>query len=149
MFVNWSGRNQVDLKKIFSETAFRNEPKFSRKHLQKVLYKECAFRSDSLTIMAVAGNGKVVSEEKIFLLNRPIRNKNYLGWPCLLIDRDEISNHYRGSSIDAFYQVLLIKKSSPLKPLYQMNHNLVGSIYGRSSINIAHFVWITCDSHNC
>ena len=34
------------------------------------------------------------------------------------------------------------KKSSPLKPLGQMNENLVGSIYGRSSIKIAHFVLI-------
>ena len=32
------------------------------------------------------------------------------------------------------------QKFSPLKPLGQMNQNLVGSIYGRSSINIAHFV---------
>jgi hypothetical protein len=32
------------------------------------------------------------------------------------------------------------KKSSPLKPLCQMNRNLVGSIYGRSAIKIAHFV---------
>jgi hypothetical protein len=31
-------------------------------------------------------------------------------------------------------------KSAPLKPLGQMNRNLVGSIYGRSSIEIAHFV---------
>jgi hypothetical protein len=31
-------------------------------------------------------------------------------------------------------------KSSPLKPLSQMNWNLVGSIYWRSSVNIAHFV---------
>jgi hypothetical protein len=31
-------------------------------------------------------------------------------------------------------------KSSPLKPLGQMNRNLVESIYGRSSIKIAHFV---------
>jgi hypothetical protein len=31
-------------------------------------------------------------------------------------------------------------KTSPLKPLGQMNRNLVGSIYGRSSIKIAHFV---------
>jgi hypothetical protein len=30
-------------------------------------------------------------------------------------------------------------KSFPLKPLGQMNWNLVGSIYGRSSIEIAHF----------
>jgi hypothetical protein len=32
------------------------------------------------------------------------------------------------------------KKSSPPKPLGQMNRNLVGSIYGRSSIKIAHFI---------
>jgi hypothetical protein len=31
-------------------------------------------------------------------------------------------------------------KSSPLKPLDHMNWNLVGSIYGMSSIKIAHFV---------
>jgi hypothetical protein len=46
----------------------------------------------------------VVSEEKI-LENRPIRNKNCLWWPCLLTDRDEMSNFYRGPSIDASYQV--------------------------------------------
>jgi hypothetical protein len=46
----------------------------------------------------------VVSEEKIFK-NRPIRNKNCLWRPCLLMDRDEISNLYRGLSIDASYQV--------------------------------------------
>jgi hypothetical protein len=34
------------------------------------------------------------------------------------------------------------KKSSPLKPLGQMNRKLVGSIYEKSSINIAHFVSI-------
>ena len=32
-----------------------------------------------------------------------------------------------------------IKKTSPLKPLGQMNWNLVGSIYLRSSIKITHF----------
>jgi hypothetical protein len=31
-------------------------------------------------------------------------------------------------------------KSSSLKPLGQMNQNLVGSIYGRSSMKIVHFV---------
>jgi hypothetical protein len=34
----------------------------------------------------------------------------------------------------------LISKKSSLKLLYQMNRNLVGSIYGRSSIKIAHFI---------
>jgi hypothetical protein len=84
------------------------------------------------------------------------------------MDRDEMSNLYRGSPIDVSYQVSVhlakqfqkrIKKisqsektwlpqaicvdifnSSPLKPLGQMNRNLVGSIYGRSSVKITHFV---------
>jgi hypothetical protein len=46
----------------------------------------------------------MVSEEKNFK-NQPIRNKNRLWWPCLLIDRDKMSKLYRGPSIDASYQV--------------------------------------------
>jgi len=48
----------------------------------------------------------VVSEEKI-IRNPPIRNKNCLWWPCLLTNRDEMSNLYRGPSKDASYQVLI------------------------------------------
>jgi hypothetical protein len=40
-----------------------------------------------------------------FFRNQPIRNKNCLWWPCLLTDRDEMSNVYRGHAIDASYQV--------------------------------------------
>jgi hypothetical protein len=43
--------------------------------------------------------------EKIFFRNQPIRNKNCLWWPCLLTDRDKMSNLYRRPSIDASYQV--------------------------------------------
>jgi hypothetical protein len=74
------------------------------------------------------------------------------------MDWDKLSNLYREPSIDASYQVsvhmakwfqrrfLEIEQSetrlacSPLKPLGQMNRNLVGSIYGRSSIKIGHLV---------
>jgi hypothetical protein len=45
-----------------------------------------------------------VFSEKIFRY-QSIRNKNRLWWPCLLTDQDEISNRYRGPSIDASYQV--------------------------------------------
>ena len=37
----------------------------------------------------------------LYFRNEPIRNKNCLRWPCLLTDRDEMSNLYRGPSIDA------------------------------------------------
>jgi hypothetical protein len=40
----------------------------------------------------------------------------------------------------AFGKGPILKKNSSLKPLGQMNRNLVGSIYGRSSIKIAHFI---------
>ena len=43
--------------------------------------------------------------QRRFFRNQPIRNKNCLWWPCLLTDRDEISNLYRGHAIDASYQV--------------------------------------------
>ena len=43
-----------------------------------------------------------------FFRNRPIRNKNYMWWPCLLADRDEMSNRHRGHSIDASYQVSVV-----------------------------------------
>ena len=48
--------------------------------------------------------GQAVSEEKIFR-NPPIRNKNCLFRPRLLMDQDKMSNLYRGPSIDASYQV--------------------------------------------
>jgi hypothetical protein len=96
--------------------------------------------------------GQAVSEEKIFK-NRPIRNKNCMWWPCLLMDRDKMSNLYRGPSIDASYQVSAhipegfqrrrLKcekltddrrwmpsdgKSSPKKSLYSVLHRTLYSI---------------------
>ena len=50
--------------------------------------------------------GQAISEEKIFK-NQPIRNKNCLWQPCLLMDRDKISILQRGPSINASYQVSL------------------------------------------
>jgi hypothetical protein len=41
---------------------------------------------------------------------------------------------------DACFWLADFLDSSPLKPFGQMNQNLVGSIYGKSSVTIAHFV---------
>ena len=40
-------------------------------------------------------------QRRRFFLKWPIRNKNCLWWPCLLTDREEMCNLYKGSSIDA------------------------------------------------
>jgi hypothetical protein len=44
-------------------------------------------------------------QRRRFFRNQLIRNKNGLWHPCLLTDRDEMSNLYRGPVIDASYQV--------------------------------------------
>jgi hypothetical protein len=44
-------------------------------------------------------------QRRRFFRNQPIRNKNCLWWPCLLMEQDEMSNCNRGLSIDASYQV--------------------------------------------
>ena len=73
--------------------------------------------------------GSVVSEEKIFKI-RPIRNKNCLWRPCLLMDRDEMSNHYRGPSIDASYQV-----SIHLAEGFQRRRLKMWKVNGRQTTN--------------
>jgi hypothetical protein len=44
-------------------------------------------------------------QRRRFFRYRPIRNKNCLWWPCLLTDRDEMSNLHRGHSIYASCRV--------------------------------------------
>ena len=44
-------------------------------------------------------------QRRRFFRNQPIRNKNDLWRPRLLMDRDKMSILYKGPSIDASYQV--------------------------------------------
>jgi hypothetical protein len=78
--------------------------------------------------------GQTVSEEKN-LKNQPIRNKSRLWRSCLLTDQDEMSNLYRGPSIDASYQV-----SVHLAKRFQKRRFLK---IGQSETRIA------CDGHVC
>ena len=76
MFVNGSGRNEQSQQRTFHRYFLPSFGSF----------------------------GQTVSEEKN-LKNQPIRNKNCLWLPYLLMDRDGKSKLYRGPSIDASYQV--------------------------------------------
>ena len=59
-------------------------------------------------------------------------------WRLLIWSRS-INNH--GRHRQSLFQVgQFLNKSSPLKPLGQMNRDLVWSIYGRSAMKIAHLV---------
>ena len=113
MFVNGSGRNEQSLQRTFPR------------------YFLLSFRSFD----------QAVSEEKIFR-NRPIRKKNCLWWPCLLMDRNEMSTLYREPPIDAFYQVSVhlakrFLKSANQKqasPVVAMFVNGLGNLYRGPSI---------------
>ena len=96
----------------FNRRYFRNRPIWNK----NCLWRPCLltnrdkmsnlYRGSSInaSLPNFGSFGQAVSEEKIFLY-WPIRNKNYLWWPCLLMVRDEMSNLYRGLSIDASYQI--------------------------------------------
>ena len=67
-------------------------------------------------------------QRRRFKKNRPIRNKNCMWWPCLLTDRDEMSNLHRGHSIDASYQV-------SWQPCLLTNRDEMSNLHRRHSID--------------
>jgi hypothetical protein len=64
-------------------------------------------------------NTPVMMRRRFLEINR-FKNKNGLWWPCLLTDRGEMSSLYRGSSIDASYQVSVKDCSFCPDPLTNM-----------------------------
>ena len=102
-----------------------------------------------------------VSEEKIFR-NRPIRNKNCMWRPCLLMNRDEMSNLYRRLSKDALYQVSIqfakpfqrrgFFRNQPIRnknclwrPRLLTDQDKISSLYREPSINASYQVSVHLD----
>ena len=130
-FVNGAGRNQHSSQRtahrcflpsfdtfnqaVSEEKIFRNGPIRNKNCLWRpCLYMVCTWIGTKLALFIedrpqilptnFGSFGQAVSEEKNFK-NQPIRNKSRLWQTCLLTDREEINNVYRGPSIDASYEV--------------------------------------------
>ena len=128
MFVNGSKRNEQSLQRTFHRCFLPSFISFGQAVSEEKLFQKSTYKTQELPMMAMFVNGskrneefpqrtfhrcflprfgpfgQAVSQQKIFR-NRPIRNKNCLWWPCLLMDRDKISNLYREPSIDTSYQI--------------------------------------------
>ena len=128
--VNGSGRNEQSLQRTSHtyvdasyQVSVHLAKRFQRRRFfrnQPIRNKNCLWRSCLLTdrdklsklyrtfhrcfLPSFGPFGQTVSEEKN-LKNQPIRNKNRLWRPYLVMDRDEMSNLFRGPSICASYQV--------------------------------------------
>ena len=94
------------------QSGFRGKPIRNK----NCLWWSCLLTDRNLMSNVYRGPSKDVSYQALihlarrlqrrrFFRNQPIRNKNSLWRPYLLTDRDEMSNIYRGPSLDASYQV--------------------------------------------
>ena len=128
MFINGSRRNEHYLQRTLHRCFLSTFGSFGQVVSEEKIFQKSTNQKQELPVTAMFFNesgryeqylqrtlhryflssfgsfGQEVSEEKI-KKNQPVKNKNCLWWPCLLTDRDEMSNIYRGPCIDASYQV--------------------------------------------
>ena len=128
MFVNGSELNQQSLQRTFQGCFLPSSDSFGQAVSEETIFQKSTNRKQELPVVAIFLNGSELNQQSLqrtfqdasyqiaihlakqlqrrrFFRNQPIRKKNCLWWPCLLTDRDEMSNHYRGPAIDASYQV--------------------------------------------
>ena len=137
------------IKKVFSsETAWPNGAKLNRKHLCKILYKVSSFRFVWPTNMAAKSNSCfwLANVKQIFSPETPWPNGTKLATKHLFTILYKASSYgsiwptNMATKSNSFFWLATVKKSSPLKLLGQMDPNLAGSIYVRSSIKFLRFI---------
>ena len=118
MFFNRLGQNEQSLQRTFHRCFLPSCGSFGQTISEEKIFKKSTNQKQEWPVVAMFVNGsgrneqslqrichrcflpsfgsfgQAASEEKI-LKNRPIRNKNCLWWPCLLMDRDKMSNLQR------------------------------------------------------
>ena len=126
IFVNGSGQNQQSLQRTSHRCILPCFGSFGKAVSEQKIFQKSTNQKQELSVAAMFVNGsgqneqsqqktfhrcflpsfgsfgQTFSEEKNLKI-QPIRNKNRLWQPCLLTDRDGMSNLYRGPSIDASY----------------------------------------------
>ena len=149
MFINGSELNEQSLQMTFQGCFLPSFDSFGQAVSEQKIFQKSTNQLQKLPLVAMFVNGSELNEQALqrtfqgcflpvtkfrfiwpsgyrgedFFRNQPIRNKNCL-WPCLITDRDEMSNVYRGPAIDASYQVSVhltnwfqrrLKKNQPIR----------------------------------
>ena len=135
-----------------SETAWPNGAELGRKHLCKILYKVSSFRSVWPTNMAAKSNScfwlanvKKSSPLKLLGQIRPnLAGSIYVRFSIKPVHLVPFGQQTWPPRTILFSDWLMLKKSSPLELLGQMEPNFTGSIYVRSSIKFLRFVPYGC-----
>ena len=118
MFVNGSGQNDHSLQRTFHRCFLPNFSSFGKVVSEEKIFQKSTNQKQEWPVVAMFVNGSELNEQSLqrtfqdasyqvlihlarrfqrrFFRNQSIRNKNGLWRPCLLTDRDEMSNHYRG-----------------------------------------------------
>ena len=126
MFDNGSGRNEQNLQRTCHRCILPSFGSFGKAVSEEKIFQKSTNQKQELSVVAMFVNGLELNEQCLYrtfqrcfqpsyglfgptvlekknFKNQSFRNKICLWRPCLITDRDEMSNFYRGLSIDASY----------------------------------------------
>ena len=103
MFVNELGRSEQSLQRTFHTFFLPDFGSFGQAVSEENMFQNSTNQKQELHVVAMLANRSGRNEQSSQMLPTKFR------WqPCLLTDRDEMSNLHRGHSIDDSYQVSVV-----------------------------------------